>query len=64
MWKRGLPKSSLALSLLVSRVRADDQHLAVPLDHAAAVTHGFDGSSDFHKKARQATAKRGSAATM
>src|SRR5919201_6183906 len=41
---------SLALSLLVPRVRADDQHLAVPLDHAAAVAHRFDGSSDFHSE--------------
>src|SRR5204862_1043492 len=48
---------SLALSLLVPRIRANDQHLAVPLDHAATVTHGFNGSSDFHKKMRQATAK-------
>src|ERR671919_2987902 len=40
--------SLLALSLLVARVRADDQHLALPLDHAAAVTHRFDGRSDFH----------------
>jgi hypothetical protein len=36
----------------------------VPLDHAAAVTHRFDGSSDFHKKVRQATAKLASAATV
>jgi hypothetical protein len=36
----------------------------VPLDHAAAVTHGFHGRSDFHKKRRQATAKRGSTATF
>jgi hypothetical protein len=34
---------SSALSLLVPGVRANDQHLAVPLDHAAAVTHWFDG---------------------
>src|SRR5512134_2704499 len=34
---------SLALPLLVPRVRADDQHAAVPLDHAAAVTHRLDG---------------------
>src|SRR5919109_3051425 len=40
--------SLLALSLLVPRVAADDQHLAVPLDHAAAVTHRLDGRSNFH----------------
>src|ERR671935_477330 len=57
--------SLLALSLLVPRVRADDQHLAVPLDHAAAVAHRFDGSSDFHRRAvHQATATLGSAATL
>src|SRR6188472_1725831 len=55
---------SSALSLLVARVRANDQHLAVPLDHAAAVTHGFHGRSDFHENARQATARHGPAATL
>jgi hypothetical protein len=48
----------------VPRIRANDQHFSVPLDHAAAVTHGFHGRSDLHKKRRQATAKRGSAATF
>jgi hypothetical protein len=33
--------TSLPLPLLVSRVRADHHRAAVPLDHAAALTHGF-----------------------
>src|SRR5262245_1121324 len=40
--------SLLALPLLVPRVRADDQHGAVPLDHAAAVTHRLDGWTYLH----------------
>src|SRR5262245_7999744 len=42
--------SLLALPLLVPRVRADDQHLAVPLDHAAAVTHRLDGRTYLHER--------------
>ena len=38
----------LALPLLVSRVRADDHGVTVPLDHAAALTHRLDGRADFH----------------
>jgi hypothetical protein len=37
-----------ALPLLVSRVGADDHGRAVPLDHAAALTHGLDGGANFH----------------
>jgi hypothetical protein len=37
-----------ALPLLVTRVGADDHGRAVPLDHAAALTHGLDGWTDFH----------------
>jgi hypothetical protein len=44
---------SLSLPLLVARVRANDQDFSVPLDHAAAVTHRFDGSSDFHRDYRR-----------
>src|SRR3712207_8189536 len=43
----------LALALLVARVRADDQHAAVPLDHAAAVAHRLDGRSDLHRTTRR-----------
>jgi hypothetical protein len=32
----------LALPLLVPGVGADDDRAAVPLDHAAALTHGLD----------------------
>src|SRR5262245_42258400 len=38
----------LALPLLVPWVRADDHRAAVPLDHAAAFTHGFDRGANFH----------------
>jgi hypothetical protein len=38
----------LSLPLLVTRVGADDHGLTVPLDHAAPLTHGLDGWSDFH----------------
>src|SRR5215475_6787943 len=38
----------LPLPLLVSRVGADDHGRSVPLDHPAALTHGFDGRSDLH----------------
>jgi hypothetical protein len=31
-----------ALPLLVAGVRADHERAAVPLDHAAALTHGLD----------------------
>ena len=37
-----------ALPLLVPRIGADDHGRAVPLDHAAALAHGFDGGTDFH----------------
>jgi hypothetical protein len=40
----------LALPLLVTGVRADDEHAAVPLDHAAALTHRLDGRAYFHGK--------------
>ena len=39
---------ALSLPLLVPRVGADDHGRAVPLDHAAALTHGLDGRTDFH----------------
>jgi hypothetical protein len=39
-----------ALPLLVPRVGADDHGRAVPLDHAAALTHGLDGWTDFHNQ--------------
>src|ERR671924_1344611 len=45
---RAKSPSPLSLSLLVPWIGADDQHLAVPLDHAAAVTHRLDGRSNFH----------------
>jgi hypothetical protein len=32
----------LPLSLLVTRVGANDEHAAVPLDHAAALAHRLD----------------------
>src|SRR5439155_4944559 len=37
----------LPLPLLVPWIGADDHRGAVPLDHAAAFTHGLDGWSDF-----------------
>jgi hypothetical protein len=37
-----------ALPLLVTRIAADDHGRAVPLDHAAALTHGLDGRAYFH----------------
>src|ERR671931_1766481 len=39
----------LSLSLLVARVRADDQHVPVPADHTALLTHGTDAGSDLHE---------------
>ena len=38
----------LSLPLLVQRVGADDHGRAVPLDDAAALTHGLDGGTNFH----------------
>jgi hypothetical protein len=38
-----------ALPLLVPRVAADDHGRPVPLDHAAAFAHGFDGRAYFHR---------------
>src|SRR5919204_5634119 len=38
----------LALTLLVTRIRADDHGRAVPLDDAAPLAHGLDGCSDLH----------------
>src|ERR1051326_4217995 len=38
----------LPLPLLVARIRADDHGAAVPLDHATALTHRFDGRTDLH----------------
>ena len=38
-----------ALPLLVPRIAADHHGRAVPLDHAAALAHGLDGRTDFHK---------------
>src|SRR3954468_24088012 len=40
----------LPLPLLVPRVCADDHGRAVPLDHAAALAHGLDGGTDFHRE--------------
>src|ERR687894_3262442 len=53
-------RANLSLPLLVPRVRTDDQHAAVPLDHAAAVAHGLDGRTYFHE--RRAAARRRPAA--
>src|SRR5581483_1380885 len=39
----------LPLPLLVPRVRADDHGRAVPLDHAAPLTHRLHGRSDLHR---------------
>src|SRR5581483_11480084 len=39
---------ALALPLLVAGVRADDHGRAVPLDHAAALTHRLHGRANFH----------------
>jgi len=41
--------SPLSLSLLVPRIGTDDHGRAVPLDHPAPLTHGFDGRSDLHR---------------
>ena len=38
-----------ALPLLVTWVAADDHGRAVALDHAAALAHGLDGRTDFHR---------------
>jgi hypothetical protein len=38
-----------ALPLLVARIGTDDHGRAVPLDHAAALAHGLDGRTDFHR---------------
>src|ERR687883_537693 len=40
--------SLLALTLLVTRIRADDHGRAVPLDDAAPLAHGLHGCSDLH----------------
>jgi hypothetical protein len=39
-----------ALPLLVAWVGADDHGRAVPLDDAAALAHGLDGRTDFHRE--------------
>src|SRR5687768_3898672 len=46
----------LALPLLVTRIGADDHGAPVPLDHAAALTHGFHGRTDFHGRPSLAVA--------
>jgi hypothetical protein len=38
-----------ALPLLVPRIATDDHGRPVPLDHAAALAHGLDGGTDFHR---------------
>src|SRR5579862_8415829 len=38
----------LALPLLVTRIRANDHDVSVPLDYAAAFTHRLDGRTNFH----------------
>jgi hypothetical protein len=44
----GDARDGSALPLLVPWVGADDHGAPVPLDHAAALTHGLDGRTDFH----------------
>jgi hypothetical protein len=39
----------LPLPLLVAWIAADDHGRAVALDHAAALAHGLDGRTDFHR---------------
>jgi hypothetical protein len=41
---------ALALSLLVTRVRADDEHPAVAADDLAFFAHRFDRGSYFHAR--------------
>src|SRR6478609_4206411 len=38
----------LPLTLLVTGIRADHQHVAVPADHAALFTHRLDAGTDLH----------------
>jgi hypothetical protein len=38
-----------ALRLLVAGVRADDEELAVTLDHTALLTHRLHGGADLHR---------------
>src|SRR5919198_753548 len=52
----------LALSLLVTRIRADDQGRAVPLDDAAPLAHGLDGCSDLHAVSFMRTNRAGEGA--
>src|SRR5687767_122314 len=54
-------RATLSLPLLVSGVRADDEDPAAALDHAAAVTHRFDGRSDFHEEPWMALARANNA---
>src|SRR4051794_4132253 len=42
--------SSLPLPLLVSWVRADDEHRAVATDDLALLAHGLDRGSDLHAR--------------
>src|SRR5690348_12329238 len=49
---------SLSLSLLVSGVRADDQHVAVPADDAALLTHRTDARTNFHRRLPRACGGR------
>jgi hypothetical protein len=39
----------LPLPLLVAGIAANDHDFAVPLDHAAPLTHGLDGRTNFHR---------------
>src|SRR4051794_13767380 len=49
---RAISESSLlALTLLVTRIRADYEHDAAPPDNPAAVAHGLYGRSYFHRLA-------------
>ena len=41
--------TELTLPLLVPGVDADHHGAPVPLDDAAALTHGFDGRTNFHR---------------
>src|SRR5687767_9905649 len=45
---RGICRYSLTLALLVARVGADDQELAVPLDQLAVLADPLDRRSHFH----------------
>src|SRR5262245_25343339 len=52
----------LALALLVTRVRADDEHAAMGLDYAAALTHRLHGRTNFHRAPLDAQRTRRSTA--